>query len=372
MQITDRAAARTFDALGTLLLADRDPRSHHPFAKHWFDRELAYVFGLDEVRFRDFLEQAHAQRVLRRIIEVLTENLDGSEPAHIPEKMSRVLLYERKRAQTAIAFLRAIVSEFIQLGHPIMVMKTLDHWPDTGSDLDLLVAAPEQTVWHVMESRFDAQRQTQSWGDRLANKWNFSVPGLSELVEVHVGCLGQTGEQRALANRLLSRRIDETFDHRSFPVPMPEDRIVIATLQRMYRHFYIRLTDIVNILGLLTGDRIDFAQLKAIAEVGAIWPGVATLLVVVRQHGLRFGSRLVELPETVKTAAQFNAKQTYLGRRFVRVPIMPEAANLFLRQLVGSGRKHDFHAMMRLSLLPFLATAAFVSLRLTGDDKGVW
>ena len=32
----------------------------------------------------------------------------------------------------------------------------------------------------------------------------------------------------------------------TFPVPAPEERIIVATLQRMYRHFYFRICDIVN------------------------------------------------------------------------------------------------------------------------------
>src|SRR6266478_1123900 len=372
MRRTDQSASRTFDAMGTLLLADRNPARQHPFAQQWFDRELDYVFGLDEAAFWDFLQQAQDQRVLRRIAEVLKGQLPRAKRRHFAEHIHFVLSQEQKRVETATAALTAIVDQFDRLGHPIMVMKTLDHWPDTGSDLDLLVHAPEQTVCHTFESAFGARTQPQSWGDRLASKWNFRIPGLLELVEVHVGCLGQTGEQEALAKRILARRIREKVGRHVFPVPMPEDRIVIATLQRMYRHFYIRLTDIVNIAGLLAQNRVDFDQLRLTAEEGAIWPGVATLLAIVRQHGLFYGSVSVELPPTVTTAAQFNSRQTYMGQKFVRVPIVPEGANLFLRQLVGNGRKHDFHAMVRLSLLPILATAAFVSFRLTGDDKGVW
>jgi len=372
MRITDRTTARTFDAMGTLLLADRDPRSRHPLARQWFDRELDYVFRLNESALSDFLEQAQTQRVLRRTLEVLEHNLSRARSNSIVDKVEFALIQERERAKTAIGFLQAIVDKFERRGHPIMVMKTLDHWPDTGSDLDLLVGAPEQTVCGIFESDLGAQRQPQSWGDRLASKFNFRVPGLPELVEVHVGCLGQTGEQKNLANRLLSRRVYEDFGAYSFPVPMPEDRIVIATLQRMYRHFYIRLTDIVNVFHLLAENRVNFDQLRSVAEVGAIWPGVATLLVIVRQQGLRFGGPAVEIPEEVRNAAQFGARQTYIGHKFLRVPIMPQAAKLFLRQLAGNRRMHDYKAMMRLSLLPLLATAAFVSFRLTGDDKGVW
>jgi hypothetical protein len=372
MSRNDSSTTRNFDALGTLLLADRNPHSHHPFAKQWLERDLEYSLGLEEADFAEFLDQAQTQRVLRRTVDVLKEHLPRAKHNHVAERVNRVLSEERKRVEAATLFLHAIVDQFDQDGHPIVVMKTLDHWPDTGSDLDLLVFAEEQAVCHIFESEFDARKEVPSWGDRLANKLNFRVPGLSESVEVHVGCLGQTGEQKGLANHVLARKVYESFGPHSLPVPMAEDRIIIATLQRMYRHFYIRLTDIVNILGLLAHDRVNFDQLKEIADEGAIWPGVATLLLIAVQSGLRYGSPLGELPERVRAAAQFNSKRTYLGRGFVRVPIVPEAANLFLRQLMGSGRKHDFYSMMRLSLLPILATAAFVSFRLRGDDKGVW
>jgi hypothetical protein len=370
MRRNDSPAARNFDAMGTLLLADRDSR--HPLARQWFERDLDYVLGLDETDFSEFLQHARAQRVLRRTVNILKDHLPRAKQNHVAKRVDLVLSEEQKRVDAATAFLHAIVDEFDLHGHPIVVMKTLDHWPDTGSDLDLLVSAEEQCVYHIFETEFGARKEAPSWGDRLANKLNFRIPGLAELVEVHVGCLGQTGEQKSLANRALARRVYESFGPHSFPVPMPEDRIIIATLQRMYRHFYIRLTDIVNILGLLACDRVDFDKLKAIAEEGAIWPGVSTLLLIVLQHGLRYGSASVELPERVRAAARFNSTRTYLGRSFVRVPIVPEAANLFLRQLLGNGRKHDFHSMMRLSLLPILATAAFVSFRIRGDDKGVW
>lgn len=372
MRVVDRTAARTFDAMGTLLLASPTSHSRQHFSDQWFERELDYVFALKKPGLVEFLEQAQTQRVLRRILEVVNENLHRAKYDYTLETVDLALSQERERARTATAFLQAIVDKFERRGHPVMVMKTLDHWPDTGSDLDLLVSAPDQAVCSTFENDFSAERQPQSWGDRLASKHNFRIPGLGELVEVHVGCLGQTGEQKNLAHCLLARRVYEDFGRNSLPVPMPEDRIVIATLQRMYRHFYIRLTDIVNLFGLLASGRINFDQLQSVAEIGAIWPGVATLLVIVRQHALSYGGWAEELPQVVQDTAQFGARQTYLGRKFVRVPILPEAAKLFLRQWAGNVRKHDFKAMMRISLLPLLATAAFLSFRLTGDDKGVW
>jgi hypothetical protein len=52
--------------------------------------------------------------------------------------------------------------------------------------------------------------------------------------------------------------------------------------------------------------------------------------------------------------------------------MVPQGSQLFLRQLIGTGAARRFGAAARLSLLPALAAAAFVDLRLTGDDKGIW
>jgi hypothetical protein len=40
--------------------------------------------------------------------------------------------------------------------------------------------------------------------------------------------------------------------------------------------------------------------------------------------------------------------------------------------MVGIGAQGNFRAMFRLSLLPALATAAFLGYRITGSDKGIW
>jgi hypothetical protein len=56
----------------------------------------------------------------------------------------------------------------------------------------------------------------------------------------------------------------------------------------------------------------------------------------------------------------------------LRVPLVPQGSQLFLQQLIRTGTARRFRAAARLSLLPALAAAAFLNLRLTGDDKGIW
>jgi hypothetical protein len=365
MPKSDPVNEHTLNVLGTILLAselggDRDR----------YDQARNEVCRLPIPSLRDLLEHAQTQRVLRRSLEILRPYLTAPEDASkfLQHKLDR----ECERSRTLLKMLEKIVHAFQSRGYPVLVMKTLDHWPDTGSDADLLAMGDDDEISKVLESEFGAVRQPQSWGDQLAHKFNFTVPGLGELVEIHIGCLGQTGEQESLAQGVMSRGLEERFVDYVLPVPSQEDKIIIATLQRMYRHFYIRLTDIVNIHRALVQERVNFERLRNLASASSVWPGVATLLTITAACGVRFGGVPVGLPEYVRTGATFGSNRIYIDRKFVRVPIVPEAANLYLRQLADNSRNRNLRAAARLTLLPLLAGAAFLAFRLTGNDKGIW
>ena len=119
-----------------------------------------------------------------------------------PNGRETALAAERARIRTAMTFLHDICTAFEDGKYDVTVIKSLDHWPDLGSDLDLYTNANPEEISKLMRTRFDAQIAARSWGDRLACKWNFFIPGLPEAVEIHMGRLGQTGEQVAIASRL--------------------------------------------------------------------------------------------------------------------------------------------------------------------------
>jgi hypothetical protein len=252
----------------------------------------------------------------------------------------------------------------------VSVIKSLDHWPDLGSDLDLYTTGDEQTVVYVMSREFNAHIEERSWGDRLANKWNFSVPDLPELIEIHIRYLGQTGEHTALAQRVVDRSITRTLNGHTFPVPAPEERILISTLQRMYRHFYFRLCDMADVAKLLQENAIDFHELRRAALGAGIWSGVATFLLLVSKYVESYGGN-ADVPQEVLADACSPTIRVFPGGDFLRVPKGP-AARLYGSQLLSAGRHRDLRAMFRLPLLPPLAVSALVAYRITGSDKGIW
>jgi hypothetical protein len=330
------------------------------------------ILTLTRPQFDDLLALAQLNHVVMRGLGELHAITRRENDGMHAEWAERALTAERTRIETAVVYLAAICQAFSEHNYGVAVIKSLDHWPDLGSDLDLYTDASPEEVCELMTSRFSAEIEPRSWGDRLACKWNFKLPGLPESIEIHVGRLGQTGEQVEIASSVLKRARQIRIGERTFRVPSITERLLISTLQRMYRHFYFRLCDIVDSAGLAETAQIDYADLRAAAKKAGIWKGAATYMQIVSGYVKSYRGSGLELPEFVKVAARFGAAETYYARGFIRVPIMPQSARLYTAQLASVLGKGSLHNGARLSLLPWLATAAAVGQKLTGSDKGIW
>ncbi|HUI85217.1 MAG TPA: hypothetical protein VL240_13390 [Candidatus Binatia bacterium] len=333
---------------------------------------VSYVAALSNGQRDELVSLADSNHVVMRAFQVVARQ--AGNDTELAGWANGVLAKEQQRIQNALTFLHHICEALEQGGCPVTVMKSLDHWPDLGNDLDLYTTADERQVVHIMLNRLGAHIEPRSWGDRLANKWNFTVPGLPESVEVHAQRLGQTGEHIAMARRFVTRRVPKTIAGLTFLVPAPEERVIVATLQRMYRHFYFRVCDIVNTLGLLLDGQLDFDELQKAADMGGIWPGVATYLKIVCDYARQYRYRgdAPDLPQQVLAAARFGGEAITAGGKFLRIPILPNGAELYTRQITHTAMRGDVPATLRLSLLPYLASAAAVAFRITGSDKGIW
>jgi hypothetical protein len=332
----------------------------------------ATLSGLSRERFEELVALASSNHVIIRAMDVVAAMMreagNGERAIWADEARSA----ERERIDNALSFLSRICAAFEEEGLDVTVIKSLDHWPDLGSDLDLYTNTDPAKVGELMGRRFNAQLAARSWGDRLARKWNFEIPGLPESVEIHMGRLGQTGEQVAMAASIFGRSRQVEVGGKSFRVTSISDRIMISTLQRMYRHFYFRLCDILDSAGLVENRLIDYDDLQEAAERSDIWEGVATYLVIVSDYVQQYRGTGLDLPRTVRSAARFGGDLVYYAKEFLRVPIFPQSATLYRRQFSGMLRKGELPSTARLGLLPPLATAALVGMKLTGSDKGIW
>jgi hypothetical protein len=354
--------------LSTLLFAAEADNGSEQMAQtvtNYGDDAIAQLWGL-----------ATTHHVILRAFPRLCRALANERKNHDARKdtiewVENAMAKEQERIQTALSFLSPICRTLEGIGD-VIVVKSLDHWPDLGSDLDLYTTADGVEVATIMRERFQARMAEKSWGDRLANKWNFIVPGLPELVEVHAGRLGQTGEQVAVTTSLVARAHVAQFGVHHFRVASAEDRIIISTLQRMYRHFYLRLCDVADIAGLIDSSAIDYVYLKSLARSAGLWDGLATYLVVVSEYVESYRGKGLALPSSITSAARFGNADVSFRQKFLRIPIFPQAASLYAKEWKNLLFNGELQNTLRLSLLPGLAVAAVLALRITGSDKGIW
>ena len=318
------------------------------------------------------LSLANSHHVIIRAFRGLHDIATDAEDPDTAHWLAHEVKKEEARIKNALSFLDSIVRTLNDTGCPAIVIKSLDHWPDLGSDLDLYTDGNSADVIRIMSETFNAALHPRSWGDRLANKWNFMVPGLPEAVEVHVGRLGQTGEQVSLAKSLVKHAKGVQRGDYVFPVARVEDRLMISTLQRMYRHFYFRLCDIADTAALVEEDSVDYARLHSLAETSGIWEGVATYLLIVSDYVARYRGDGLDFPSLVRESARFGGDRIRYGRGFLRIPILPDSAQLYASEVGNLILTGKLKGTLRLGLLPCLATAAALEYKITGNDKGIW
>src|SRR5262249_16512037 len=155
-------------------------------------------------------------------------------------------------------------------------------------------------------------------------------------------------------------------------VPGVEEQIIISTLQRMYRHFYIRLCDIVNIAALMDVRTIDYMYLESLATPAGLWDGLATYLAIISEYVQKYRGYAPPLPCSVAGVARFGEDKVAYRHNFLRIPIFPEAARLYAREWSSLIVNGELQNTLRLSVLPGLAMAALVAAKITGSDKGIW
>jgi len=331
------------------------------------------LLGLSHEEFGAFLELAQLNHVIVRGLNILLDSKSGEYGVDACVKQAQDALdAELSRVRTATLFLHEVCQSLASRGHRIVVIKSLDHWPDLGSDLDLYTDSQPRDICNFMTESLRAKIGSRSWGDRLACKWNFEIPGLPEAIEIHIGRLGQTGEQAAIASSLIERSRLIQIDGQTFRVTSIADRLMISTLQRMYRHFFFRLSDVIDSAEIMDAGLVDYNELRAQATQAGIWEGVAAYLKIVSDYVKNYRGWGPELPQFVKIAARFGGEKVYYGNSFLRVPIMPQSVGLYGTQLAGILKKGELHNGARLGLLPWLATAAALGQKLTGSDKGIW
>jgi hypothetical protein len=331
-----------------------------------------YLEGLEDSEYRALVALAEAHHVTARALNPLVRTATAFGKTDILPAIRPAIEGERERIAQVLPVLNRVSEVFASHGHPLVVIKSLDHWPDFGDDADFYTGANVGLVNKIFGGTFHARRKHRTLGDCLAAKKTFILPGVQTHFEAHMRRLGQVGEQVQVARRFLLRAQPVAVDGYTFLVPAPEERILIAALMRMYRHLHIRICDVVNTGKLVQEGIVDFDELRTAAEVGGIWDGVATYLSLVSEFYAKFQGAPLALPGEIRRSAVFSLDKLFVRGNFMRIPMVPEAALLFRRQCAATIRRGSVPATLRLMTVPPLVSASSVANTLFGRGLRIW
>lgn len=283
----------------------------------------------------------------------------GVEPMGVD--LAAPLLEERKRQERMTDLLIRIAQALKAEGLESCLIKTPDHRPDMGHDLDFLVPFGAADRVDALCRALGGERKGQSVCDRLAGKTSYAFDGGT--AEWHVGLLGQVGEDRWWPRQILLTPQKWGDVNPAIAIPAPEHRFLLQVQQRLYRHFFLRLGDVINSISLIKSGTLDWEGLRRAATRIGIWRGCLTYLGYLKSiHEVVLGRPLeVELPSG--EAPGDGRDELGYRRSFIRFPRFRVVTRLYREKASALLGYRQWENLGRISLLPLLAAGELFAMK---------
>lgn len=320
------------------------------------DNDVAVLADRLDRDSKAFLAICRANRVFVRTLTALDQR-----GVPLSDQTRAQLEADRQRVEAGLMFIRDLTELLDEQHVTFTTIKTLDQYPDQGHDIDILLPADAADIGPAVSARFNTTSAPQSLCDRMARKQSYDTPaGLT--LEAHGGRLGQVGEHDRLAEAIVAGRRRQTLDGVTTWVPTPAGRVMLAMLQRVFRHFNFRLCDMVNLAHLLRSGEIDWSEVDRLNRLGAIPLGVSWGLA--GAHGL-----LEELgidhppPPGIPAPGRCPVRLEY-RRDYYRFALLPVVPRVYLAQMWASAIRGRASTVGRIVSLGAIMALVGANIRL--------
>jgi hypothetical protein len=311
-----------------------------------------------DVIWGDLLQISAQNGVLIRVIDQL-ETI-GLEPRHF---FSAAVREMRARNQRKLALINHISERCTQSNIDFIFPKAFQSYPDMTGDIDLYVSNTSLDLDRVILKGLQTKPLNRTLRNRIEGTANYLVRGCDAPLEIHHGRLGLAGEHRYYISRLIENAVDVRAEGQDFLMPSPEDQLVLQALQRVVQRSYLRISDVVVTIGLLSRHELNWDYiLRTVKELNIV-SGLSCYLSFIEQiYREAFKDYLLpagflvpvttDLPRIEFSRGFFRFKRFEVGGR--------ELANKFCSAMLAE----DWAIASRLSLLPVVAmSTVFRKLR---------
>ena len=299
----------------------------------------------------DLLQIAAQNGVLIRVVDQL--ETFGLEPRHF---FSAAVKEMRSRNQRKLTLINHISERCTQSNIEFVFPKALQSYPDLPGDIDLYVASTSLEIDRVILKGLQTKPLKRTLRNRIEGTANYMVRGCDAPLEIHHGRLGVAGEHKSYISRLIENAVEARAEGQDFLVPSTEDQLVLQALQRVVQRSYLRLSDVVTTVHLLSRHELNWDYVvRTVKELNIVY-GLSCYLSFVEQiyreafkdYLLPAGFLLpvtTDMPRIEFHSGFFRFKRLEVGGR--------ELANKFCSAMLAE----DWAIASRLSLLPVVAVS---------------
>jgi hypothetical protein len=308
-----------------------------------------------EQEWAEFLQLAVTNGVVIRALDRL-----HARGTVIPPSLAGAVEAQRTRARQMFEAMHRVAELCTTHGVDWCYPKAPDRLPDSGRDLDLLVASGSQRLDGLLRRELGAVPLERGFRFELAGSTQYRFPSWPAALDVQRGRLGVAGEHSGFPAELLRRSGPIEVAGCRYIVPRSEDRLVLQGLQMIYGRDAIRLTDVVSTVTLVQRGDLDWDEITGTAARAGIVPGLSCYLTYVDQiHGDLFGTPLACPPQARRLMQGRWGRVTFARGRY-RFPTIAVNGRLYLRRLSSDFAHGRWGSAARLFLLPGIAVATVV------------
>jgi len=289
-------------------------------------------------------------RVLIRLAARL-RGLGVQAPAAFDEAVAR----ERRRAASMFELIGRVSRACERRGVEHIFAKSFQYYPDMGGDVDLLVTSRAPGVDEpILEGTPSRPVRRDPWG-RMSGVTAYRVAGGETVLEIHHGRLGVLGEHGSLVGQFVRHGRRAEVGGVEFLLPSDEDLLVLHGMQRVYRHGFIRLCDVLSTASLAARAGLDWDYvLRTSRQLGTLY-GLRSYLTYVGQVYRETLER-----ELLPAELRGRLTVTSCGRGEFRggVFVFPRgrvAGRVYVGKVRAAVRAGDWGGVSRLSLMPLVA-----------------
>jgi hypothetical protein len=266
---------------------------------------------------------------------------------------------------------------FTKRGVSFVAIKSFDSLPDIGHDIDLLVPSPVELLVaeRLLVNEYKVRAQGLTHCDRLLGKFSCFLPGYKHDFELYP-TVSQLGETHLDPNRVLLQRKKVTLEGHVVWMTSDSDRVLIRVIHAMFRHNFLKLSDILDFLKLIeTANTLEVIEKIDNARIGdAFIFYVASIERFLKACGVENES----FQEMKKMAQERfgNDRLGFLRRDRLVLPYrIPTAAivMLFLLKAAREAASARWRSAILCLAAPPLIILDFISAALrAGGRGGVW